>query len=233
MKTCGIYKITSPSGKVYIGQSINIERRFKTYKRKSFGSQFRLERSILKYGCENHIFEILKECEEFELNELEYYFQLKFDCIGVNGLNCVMHDYKNKTAEYCTETRLKRSLSKCGNNNPNYGKKHTQEHKFKMSLILKGRIPPNKGKKLSQESRDKIKENNAKYWLGKKYTADRILKMSEESTAAKLVINIETGIFYDSVKMAALAHGINYNSLMGMINPNKTTHKNKTNLIYV
>jgi hypothetical protein len=28
----GIYKITSPSGKVYIGQSINIERRIKEYK---------------------------------------------------------------------------------------------------------------------------------------------------------------------------------------------------------
>jgi len=29
----GIYKITSPSNKVYIGQSINIEKRFKSYKR--------------------------------------------------------------------------------------------------------------------------------------------------------------------------------------------------------
>ena len=28
----GIYKITSPSNKIYIGQSINIERRFKEYK---------------------------------------------------------------------------------------------------------------------------------------------------------------------------------------------------------
>ena len=27
----GIYKITSPSGKVYIGQSIDIERRWKKY----------------------------------------------------------------------------------------------------------------------------------------------------------------------------------------------------------
>jgi predicted GIY-YIG superfamily endonuclease len=28
----GIYKITSPSNKIYIGQSINIERRIKQYK---------------------------------------------------------------------------------------------------------------------------------------------------------------------------------------------------------
>ena len=28
----GIYKITSPSNKIYIGQSLDIDRRFKTYK---------------------------------------------------------------------------------------------------------------------------------------------------------------------------------------------------------
>ena len=28
----GIYKITSPSGKIYIGQSIDIQKRFKHYK---------------------------------------------------------------------------------------------------------------------------------------------------------------------------------------------------------
>lgn len=27
IKICGIYKITSPSGKIYIGQSIDIKRR--------------------------------------------------------------------------------------------------------------------------------------------------------------------------------------------------------------
>ncbi len=29
----GIYKITNPEGKIYIGQSIDIDRRFKEYKR--------------------------------------------------------------------------------------------------------------------------------------------------------------------------------------------------------
>lgn len=31
--TCGIYKITSPSGRVYVGQSVDIERRFAEYRR--------------------------------------------------------------------------------------------------------------------------------------------------------------------------------------------------------
>lgn len=32
-KICGIYKITSPSSKIYIGQSKNISKRYKTYKK--------------------------------------------------------------------------------------------------------------------------------------------------------------------------------------------------------
>ena len=31
--TCGIYKITSPTGRVYIGQSTAIEKRFNDYAR--------------------------------------------------------------------------------------------------------------------------------------------------------------------------------------------------------
>lgn len=30
--SAGIYKLTSPSGKVYIGQSINLKNRFRHYK---------------------------------------------------------------------------------------------------------------------------------------------------------------------------------------------------------
>ena len=56
----GIYKITSPSNKVYIGQSIDIEKRFSYYKRLSCKQQSKVYNSILKYGYENHVFEINK-----------------------------------------------------------------------------------------------------------------------------------------------------------------------------
>lgn len=42
----GIYKITSPSGKVYIGQSVNIERRFLDYKKSLKNTQIKLYNSI-------------------------------------------------------------------------------------------------------------------------------------------------------------------------------------------
>ena len=58
----GIYKITSPSGRVYIGQSVNIEKRFLSYsKLLRCKTQIKLFRSFLKYGVINHIFETIEE----------------------------------------------------------------------------------------------------------------------------------------------------------------------------
>ena len=55
----GIYKITSPTNRVYIGQSIDILHRFKTYKRMYSKNQHqtKLHRSFLKHGVINHKFE--------------------------------------------------------------------------------------------------------------------------------------------------------------------------------
>jgi len=57
----GIYKITSPSGKIYIGSSINIDKRIKYYSSGNCKGQIRLFNSIVKYGWNNHILEILEE----------------------------------------------------------------------------------------------------------------------------------------------------------------------------
>lgn len=46
----GIYKITSPTNKIYIGQSVNIEKRLKSYKDNLPKSQTLLLRSFLKHG---------------------------------------------------------------------------------------------------------------------------------------------------------------------------------------
>ena len=229
----GIYKITSPSGKVYIGQSIDIERRHRQYKRGKLGTQFRLDRSFKKYGFNKHKITILIQCEEHELNEYEFYYQNLYECIGPNGLNCVIHDVKKQTVQSCLDSKERKSESKRGPKNPFYGKKFSKEHREKISKANTGRVNHNKGGTISQEHKDKIKINHCKYWLGKKYSKEKIQKMSDESTAKKLVLNFDTGVFFDSVKDAAFAHSINYNSLMGMINPNKKTHRNKTSLYYV
>jgi group I intron endonuclease len=77
----GIYKITSPSEKVYVGQSINIEDRWKKYERfltnkKSVGPK--IYNSLQKYSPENHIFEIIEECSLEQLNEREAHYKQQF-----------------------------------------------------------------------------------------------------------------------------------------------------------
>ena len=69
----GIYKITSPTKKIYIGQSIDVNDRFTKYKRLNCDNQTILIRSFRKYGVDSHKFEILEECLESELNDKERY----------------------------------------------------------------------------------------------------------------------------------------------------------------
>ena len=87
----GIYKITSPSKKVYIGQSIDIEKRFKQYKRLDCKKQPKLYNSLKKYNPENHVFEIIEECLVEQLNEKEIYWKQHYNSIK-EGLNCELFD---------------------------------------------------------------------------------------------------------------------------------------------
>lgn len=76
----GIYKITNNiNDKVYVGQSINIEQRWKAHRTKPNqvnGSQYDspLYRAIRKYGLSNFSFEVIEECKQEDLNEREIYW---------------------------------------------------------------------------------------------------------------------------------------------------------------
>lgn len=77
---CGIYKITNQiDGKVYIGQSVNIQRRWKEHKinyKVSHDKQHNiyLYNAIKKYGLENFNFEIIEQCSPEELDDREIYW---------------------------------------------------------------------------------------------------------------------------------------------------------------
>jgi len=81
----GIYKITNPKGRIYIGQSVNIESRKSKYKCIShISKQPKIFSSIRKYGWENHIFEVIEECSIEQLNERETFWK-KYYLGQVNG----------------------------------------------------------------------------------------------------------------------------------------------------
>ena len=72
----GIYKITSPTNKIYIGQSSNIKIRWFNYFNLGCKGQPQIYRSLKKYGVKNHKFEIIEECSLEQLNEKETYWKL-------------------------------------------------------------------------------------------------------------------------------------------------------------
>ena len=83
----GIYKVTSPSGKTYIGQSVDIERRFKHYANlNNIKGQIKVYHSMKKYGYENHTFEMIEECTLDELDSREIYW-ISYYQSNIIGLN--------------------------------------------------------------------------------------------------------------------------------------------------
>lgn len=169
----GIYKITNPNGKVYIGQSVNIPRRLKRYKCISTSTkrQTKVHRSLVKYGADNHKFEIVCLCEINELNENERKYQELFNSVD-DGLNCYYTKSTDKSGKASLDTLVRMSNAQKGNNNF-LGKKHSQETKNKISLARigikysaevnikkgrKGRVSINKGKfgKYSSKSKPLI-----------------------------------------------------------------------------
>jgi group I intron endonuclease len=90
-KISGIYKITSPTGRVYIGQAVDLKRREIEYKCTACKGQPRLYKSIIKYGWEAHQFDIIEYCGEEELNCSERFWQDIFNVLDRDkGLNCVL-----------------------------------------------------------------------------------------------------------------------------------------------
>jgi group I intron endonuclease len=127
----GIYKITSPKGRVYIGQSIHIERRFNNYKKLcSCKEQPKLYNSLIKYGPHLHIFEITEECDIEKLNERERYWQDFHNVLSENGLNCRLTETTDKSGKMSEETKMNLSQK-------HKGKKMSEESKIKMSKSQK------------------------------------------------------------------------------------------------
>lgn len=128
-----IYKITSPSGRVYIGQTVNIKKRMIFYKNMNCVRQTKLYSSFLKYGVENHVIEVIEECAETSLNNRERYWQEKYDSLSrENGMNLRLQKSDDKSGRMSRETLEKMSKSQVG-------KKRSDGFKKACSDRLKGR----------------------------------------------------------------------------------------------
>lgn len=163
----GIYAITSPSNKVYIGQSHNIKKRYKQYAYLSNKEQPAIHNSILKYGWETHKFETILYLDE-RINQSLYDY---WECFFIEH-------YKQQGY---TLLNLTSGGGHC---------KMSEEAKIKMSIAAKGKVK-------SAEWRKKISDSNkltrklglhkpSIYWLGKERSQETKNKISKSSIGKQL-----------------------------------------------
>lgn len=163
MVESGIYCIENLiNGKKYIGQSIDINSRWKKHKselnnHKHFNEY--LQKSWDKYGPSNFVFYVLENCDIDQLDEKENYYIGFYNTLDRDeGYNLMSGGTFGR--KYSEESSMKKSKSLMGhtvseetrekisknhadvtgNKNGMYGKRHTEESKLKVSKANKGRI---------------------------------------------------------------------------------------------
>jgi group I intron endonuclease len=237
-----IYKITSPSEKVYIGQSWDWSNRVYSYKNNSCKNQRKIYNSLLKYGYNNHKVEIVhelpKDISQSILDDYEIlYWQFHKDC-HIEMLNIREPGRGGK--------RSKESIEKQRETRKITGYKHSQEVLDKISLSNTGKVrTPEmvekmkdrlRGRKQSQESINKMIETRRQN--NKPRSEEHRKRLSEalkgiprpyakyltRPTKAKKVIDVSTNKIYNTIKEAAIENNMTAfnlrNRLVGIVKNN-------------
>lgn len=183
LPSSGIYMITSPSGKKYIGQSVNIRSRYNSYHYElSVKKQPAIYNSFRKYGIVNHVFSVIEYCDASLLNQKEMKYIEEHRSLQ-EGLNSTSGGRNN----FIWSDRCIKLLS--------------DSAKARWSRIPKElRNVHKKGIPMSDEQKSKLS-------MVRKLKG---MSLGERNPRAKIVLDLEAGIFYGSLKDAAIAKGINY-----------------------
>lgn len=223
-KLAGIYKITSPSKKVYIGQSINVYNRLLQYQRNVVKSQQKLYRSFNKYGKNKHIFEVLEYCDIELLNEKERYYQDLYSAIGENGLNLILQEANERPREISEETRQKHRNAMLGvKRSPETIEKmrnvvFTDEARKNMSIAQK-----NKCRSIIERQRKTLSNNIENSKRLREFNKKRSIKVNCYDRHTNELIGI-----YESMKEAERQTGVNMKCIWLSVNGSKYKyHKGK------
>ena len=156
-----IYKLTSPSGKSYIGQTKrSIETRIKEHF-KCFGNCIALENAIKKYG-DKMTYEILLETNDEQLNFYEARMIDVYDTMEPRGYNIRAGGQVSIHSELSCE-RMRQA--KLGDKNHNFGKPRTDEAKQAISDAKSGEKHHFYGKTFTEEHRVKLAISHRKSHL--------------------------------------------------------------------
>ncbi len=215
-----IYKLTSPNGKVYIGQTINKKQRKRHYSSGDFKQQIKLLNSVKCYNWNPaDTYEIIEEClcgpEKENLNNREKYWIEYYDSFK-NGLNCNYGGHGNLGHKHSDESRLKMSKSKIG-------VKHTEERNNKKSEYTKGRNHTIEAKaKMSkvklERMNEEIKEKIRVGLMGNKNGIGN-------KGASKKIVCLNSGKIYDSIKAACDDLGVSGSNVINVCKERKENTK--------
>lgn len=241
MTVVGIYKITSPSNRIYVGQSWNIPHRWRSYtcKQNRKGQRI-LAASLSKYGHAAHKFEVIHELPHDVTQEvLDNYEQLYIDAYkdtGAQMMNIKGGGSKGKLAE---ETKRLLSIAHSGKTLSEEHKqrlrekRHSEDTKKLIGDRQRGRkysdVSKQKmsawqvGRKFSEETKEKIALSK----IGKKHSEEHKQKIrnklkgktfSEErnrKVSAALTGKIRTDEHKANLSKSAIESG----RALGMNNP--------------
>lgn len=205
-----IYKITNLiNGKIYVGQHNGTNKKY-------FASGTLINRAVNKYGIDNFKREIIVEGDFTieELNELEikYIKQFKSYChdfpdIGYN-LTTGGEGVARRIISDETREKMRISMKKVWSDD---------SYRKRLSDVSKGQIPWSKGKKIHDE-------NHIQNMTGKNNWMYGITPVN-----AKIILNLETGIYYDSVNEACSVTNYGRSYFGRMLSGNR---KNKTSFLH-
>jgi len=231
----GIYCITQrTSGKVYVGQSIDVHKRISRHKNPKRKNHHAIGLAILKYGVEEFDFEVIETCRRDDLNIREVYWINTLGTMSPYGYNLnggggaatsVSEETRAKMVESwksrkpaSDETREKIRLA-------GVGRVHSEASKSKISAANKGRASTGKGVPRSESTRAKIGAARK----GHTHSAETRAKLSaaqfgRPAKNRKSVMRSD-GIMFAAVSMAADAIGVCNASVGGCLSGRLSTVK--------
>jgi group I intron endonuclease len=224
----GIYKITSPSNRVYIGQTVNYHKRITSYKNINQNKSLnRLKASFLKYGTDNHIFELIEECDVNLLNERERYWQDYYCVLSDKGLNCKLTNTNDKSGRLSETIKIKIGAG-------NKGKVRSEDYKLRVSKFFTGRKLTkehidkislgNKGKKLSEEHKAILSIARKKDLVG------NVGKKGKDNMLSKKVLDTITNKTWYSLSDCCKENNLSIKNMSRQLNGSR---KNNTHYIYI
>lgn len=177
----GIYYIKNlTNNKIYIGQSVDILKRFNTHKhqlRNNIHTNSHLQSSFNKYGENNFEFGLIKSVKERYLNRLEKLYIKIYDSTNpAKGYNIASGG--NSNSGWIAPQEVRDKMSKAHEGKKPY--EMTNKTRQKISESLKGHIPWNKGKSCPQLQG----VNHPMY--GKHHSEESKQKISESKKGQKL-----------------------------------------------